>query len=233
MSNRTIKKEVLAILSKPDLHDVLSTLESFPAKDVINVLFSAICRGEQTRWFAITCMGSTVARLAKQEMEEGRMIMRRLLWSLNDESGGIGWGAPESMAEIMCAQKQLGQEYNHMLLSYMREDGEELHQDGNFLEHPVLQRGLLWAIGRIGECSPALFKGKLIPDDFQVYFSSSDAQVRGLAAWAAGTNKMVGTLPRLKEMKEEDAPLVLYQHGAFLKTTVSKLIAQALEEIQP
>jgi len=36
-----------------------------------------------------------------------------------------------------------------MLVSYMREDGPEAFQDGNFIELPMLQRGLLWGIGRL------------------------------------------------------------------------------------
>lgn len=50
------------------------------------------------------------------------------------------------MAESMCQQKVLAREYVHMLVSHMRQDGEELCQDGNFLEHPLLQRGLLWGL---------------------------------------------------------------------------------------
>ena len=41
-----------------------------------------------------------------------------------------------------------------MLISYMREDGEELCQDGNYLEHPLLQRGLLWGVARLSRCRP-------------------------------------------------------------------------------
>ena len=60
-------------------------------------------------------MGASLARLADADMEAARIVMRRLLWSLNDESGGIGWGAPESMAEAMCRHQGLALEYAHML----------------------------------------------------------------------------------------------------------------------
>jgi len=42
-----------------------------------------------------------ISNLTEKEMESARVIMRRLMWSLNDESGDIGWGAPEAMAEII------------------------------------------------------------------------------------------------------------------------------------
>jgi len=57
-------------------------------------------------------------------MESARVIMRRLMWSLNDESGGIGWGAPEAMGEIMARHEQLTKEYSAILGSYIREDGK-------------------------------------------------------------------------------------------------------------
>jgi len=101
------------------------------------------------RWHAVSVFGTTVDRMAGQDLESARIVMRRFLWSLNDESGGIGWGAPEAMAEIMYHCRPLAEEHLHMLVSYMREDGPEAFQDGNFIELPMLQRGLLWGIGRL------------------------------------------------------------------------------------
>ena len=71
-------------------------------------------------------MGAVVEKLAWEDMEGARVIMRRLMWSLNEESGGIGWGAPEAMAEIMARHLELAREYSHMLISYM-------DYEGNFL----------------------------------------------------------------------------------------------------
>ena len=103
MSIRATKGKVLELFNSRDLAQIQSELAAIPAKDAINALFSLICREDpELRWRAITCMGTAMARLADQEMEEARIVMRRFLWSLNDESGGIGWGAPESMAETMC-----------------------------------------------------------------------------------------------------------------------------------
>ncbi len=136
MGTRAIKQQVLNLLKRPDFSAVLAELAQMKEKEVINALFSGLCRSEeQIRWFAVSAMGAAVVRLANKDIEEARVVMRRMLWSLNDESGGIGWGAPEAMAEIMCLHEGLADEYIHMLISYMRPDGEESWQDGNFLEH--------------------------------------------------------------------------------------------------
>ena len=68
--------------------------------------------------------------------------MRRLMWSLNDESGSIGWGAPEAMAEIMARNKKLADEYYKILISYSE-------QGKNYLEHEGLQRSVRRGIERI------------------------------------------------------------------------------------
>jgi len=232
LSSRKIKHRVLDLVSGPDLAFALKELRPFPAKDVVNVLFSAICRHDPSlRWRAISCMGATVARLAGENLEEARIIMRRLLWSLNDESGGIGWGAPESMAEIMCRHAGLAAEYVHMLLSYLREDGEELCQDGNCIEHPPLQRGVLWGVARLSRCNPQLLLDKGAAADIPPYLAAPDAETRGLAALAAGALGLTATRPVLLQLTADPAPLTVYREGDFVETTVGALARSALETI--
>lgn len=233
MSARKIKQQVLDLLNQADLAEIERGLAALDAKEAVNALIAAICRSEERlRWHAVTAMGWTVARLADEEMEAARIIMRRLLWSLNEESGGIGWGAPEAMAEIFCRHEGLAEEYVHMLLSYMRPDGELPHQDGNFLEHETLQRGLLWAAGRLAQCRRELALSKGMTDDLPQYFNSPDAAVRGLAARAMG---LLGSCPcpeRLHELQADSATLRLYEDGQISTATVAGLAAQALARLK-
>jgi hypothetical protein len=232
VSSRKIKQQILALLNGRDLACVLEALRPLPTKDVVNVLFSAICREDpQVRWQAISCMGDAVARLADADMEEARVVMRRLLWSLNDESGGIGWGAPESMGEIMCRHAGLAAEYVHLLISYMREDGEEICQDGNFIEHPLLQRGLLWGVARLSRCHPDLLLQKGAGNDIPSYLGVPDAETRGLAVMAAGALRLAETRPIVQKMTTDATPMTVYQDGVFLETTVGRLSQSALEAL--
>ncbi|HEB50056.1 MAG TPA: HEAT repeat domain-containing protein [Desulfobulbus sp.] len=234
MSTRRLKKEVLALLAEPDLETILDRLRRYPAKDVVNVLFSAICHTDElVRWHGISAMGEMVARLAGQDMEEARIIMRRLLWSLNDESGGIGWGAPEAMAEIMVHHAGLAEEYVHMLISYMHEDGEEIWQDGNFLEHELLQRGLLWGIARLADRRPALLAERGVGEEILPYLGSPDPGVRGMAALAAGRLGLARARQVLQEMLADKAEVRLYEDGVLRTVTVAGLAGQALARIAP
>ncbi len=216
------------------LGDLDALLASYPAQEAINALFPALCRTEaRLRWRAVSCMGRSVARLAGEDMEAARVVMRRFLWSLNDESGGIGWGAPESMAEAMCLHQGLAQEYVHMLVSYMREDGEELHQDGNYLEHPLLQRGLLWGIARLSACRPQLLHQRHAAADILPYLRAEDAEIRALACLALGRLRHAPAQLLLERCQGDHTEVSLYEpQGFFLKSSVAALAQSALKELR-
>lgn len=231
MGSRAIKKEVLALLlAGGGLDRLRSEIRQYKAIDTVNVLFSAICRSDQlVRWLAVSCMGECVARVAHEDMESGRNIMRRLLWSLNDESGGIGWGAPESMAESMCCHDGLAEEYVHMLLSYMLEDGEEICQDGNYLEHGALQQGLMWGMSRLAACKPGLLLDRGISTILPPYLNVPDTEVRGLAVLTAVRLRLVSAQSQLEKLAQQFDIITVYEDGFFQQMEVGRLARQGLE----
>jgi hypothetical protein len=167
-------------------------------------------------------MGPVVARLADEDMESARVVMRRLMWNLNDESGGIGWGSPEALGAIMACHEELAEEYAHILMSYTR-------KDGNYLEHEILQRGLLWGIGRLAEARP-----RLLPDTGRYllpYLRSPDAAVRGLAARAAGILGVASARPSLLELAGDQARVVTYTQGKVGHLRVADLAKEALARL--
>lgn len=230
MGSRSLKKTIMAILVRPDLEGILREFGEWPAQDAVNVLFSAICHTDELiHWHGVSAMGVTVARLAVEDMEKSRVVMRRFLWSLNDESGGIGWGAPEAMAEAMVHHKGLAVEYLHMLISYMRGDGEELLQQGNFLEHEGLQRGLLWGIGRLAVHRGEMLLERDVVPDIEAYLNNSrDMVVRGLAARALGLLGTTSAVDAIRALAAENVSLRLYDHGTFMNVTVGELAKRAL-----
>lgn len=233
MGARKTKNRVLQLIESGSLEKNLRRLADFPVKNVINALFSAICRPDYVvHWQSVRAMGVFVARLAEKDMEEARVIMRRLLWSLNDESGGIGWGAPEAMAEIMVHHDGLAEEYIHMLISYMREDGEELFQDGNFLEHESLQRGLLWGVARLSETKPEMLRDREVVRDIVPYLASPDAGVRGLAARSLGFLAREETLPLIEPLLDDSSSITVFLDDAIQSMTVGRLAGEAMERIK-
>jgi hypothetical protein len=220
---RAIKRKILTLLKSKDLDRTLKELRCLPAHRVINPLFSFLYnRDEEIKWAAVTAMGAVVGKLADENMESARVIMRRLMWNLNDESGGIGWGSPEAMGEIMAGHEGLAKEYVHMLLSYTR-------KDGNYLENEGLQRGLLWGIGRLSEVHPELIKdaaAHLIP-----YMRSSDAGIRGLAVWVMGLIGVKEARSRLVSLTEDNAEFQMFHEGRILDRRINDLAKEALESL--
>jgi len=230
--NRKIKKRVLQLLAG-DLNIARQELKQYDEHGLVNPLFSALYRPEEVlRWQTVTLFGEVLARLADKDMEAARIVMRRYIWSLNDESGGIGWGAPEAMAEGIYHHDRLCKEYLHMLLSYMQPDGPLEHQDGNYLELPALQRGLLWGVARVAEKRADLLLEKNIVPDLLRYTTSDDGVVRAFAARALGLLGASTAVEALENLLSDTYELRYYHDGEFTNLTVADFAKNALEQIQ-
>jgi len=144
---RKIKQQVYDLITINDEAKAITELLQIPPSKSVNPLFSFIqSTDEALKWRAIRAMGKVVAKMASENLESARVVMRRLMWSLNDESGGIGWGAPEAMGEIMAQDERLAGEYKKILFSYVE-------KEGNYLEHEPLRKGAIWAIERISNAT--------------------------------------------------------------------------------
>ncbi|SMC95916.1 hypothetical protein SAMN02746065_11732 [Desulfocicer vacuolatum DSM 3385] len=150
---RQLKQKVYELLCMKDEAQSLEGILSLPPGKSVNALFTYIQHTtEAVKWRAITAMGRVVLQIYEDKPESARIIMRRLMWSLNDESGGIGWGAPEAMGEIMALNKKIAWEYRNLLLSYV-------DSEGNYLEYAPLRKGAVWAIKRVTEAHPDVMAG--------------------------------------------------------------------------
>ncbi|MEN8134086.1 MAG: DVU0298 family protein [Thermodesulfobacteriota bacterium] len=221
MRERALKKNIIALLNSGDLAGMLALQETYPRYKLVNPLIGCLCNtDEMIKWLAVSALGQIVAGVATADMESGRVVMRRFMWMLNDESGGIGWGVPEAMAEVMACHAGLAAEYAHILVANMREEG-------NFLELPMLQRGLMWGLGRLAGARPALMKKKNTAKYLGQYLDSDDPEVRGRAIWAMdqlGDLKPAGLTPLL----HDNALVTIYQDQQIKSYTVGELAKTVL-----
>jgi hypothetical protein len=227
LNRRQVKKEVFELLDQYTPAELTQKLTVFPQTHVINSLFMALCDvRERVKWHAVSCFGEIISTMADNNVESARIIMRRFLWTLNDESGGIGWGAPEAMAEVMCRSEVLRKEYIHMLISYTQEDGEELFQDGNYLELPLIQRGLLWGVGTLCYTFPGEMRQRGLDVDLKNYLKSDDWHVRTLALWSLVGLGVTCTSDFVKPFLEDNKSLTLFIDGTFRDVEVSEICHQ-------
>ena len=219
------KRRISKLLESSDIEAVIRELRQLPAAKTINPLIGSLCSNNETvRWHAITTLGPIVADLADKDMEAARVVMRRFMWSLNDESGGIGWGAPEAMGEIMACHDGLAKEYAHILVAYMREDGF-------YLELEQLQRGLMWGLGRLAMVHPDLLRAQNGAAHLRPYLNANDPTVRGLAARALGLLKPKAATADLTKLVNDPTPVRIYLDRTVTTDTVGGLAQKALANI--
>jgi len=221
MSSRALKARVHQMLKRADWDNALAEFAAFQGRQVIGHLFSQFYQvDEQARWRAISAMGRVVTRMAETgDMESARIVMRRLMWHLNDESGGIGWGAPEALGEIMACHGRLADEFHRILISYAM-------VEGNFLEHEMLQRGVLWGIGRLAHARPDLM-GPALPH-LLPFFHSPDPFHRGLAAWATRPIADSHALDLIGQLSGDTDELLFYRDGTLYRRSVAEMAAASV-----
>lgn len=208
--------------AEDDFERAVAELARRDARKLIGPLFSGLFSlDERVRWRAVRAVGIVTAQIAEEAMEAARDVMRRLIWNLNDESGGIGWGCAEAMGEIMARHEGIAREFAPVLLSYVR-------QDCNRLGNAGLERGALWGIGRLASASPGLV-ACCVPD-LADYLASPEAEDRGLAAWILGMVDpgVLGDLPaRFDHLPRDDAMVRIASGGEMIPHRVGDLAALA------
>lgn len=215
-----LRTRIAGLLCSDQPLESLSEWSEVPAQRLINPLLSFLYSTDaRIKWRAVTAVGIVVVRIADEDLEAARTMMRRLMWSLNDESGGIGWGAPEAMGEIMARQVRLAEEYHRILVSYIREDG-------NRLDHEALETGVLWGIGRLAQARPELLRNAT--DHLFPYLQSDNPEQRGLAAWALGFLGAKYPRSALGPLLEDPLEITIYEEGVFNRYGLSELAVSLL-----
>lgn len=229
-SGREIKRRVLAALREPDWEERLRSLE-LPEQSLVAPLFASLYSKDRTvRWHGVSAFGTVVPRLAERRMESARVVMRRFIWNLNDESGGIGWGSPEAMGEIMAQNGRLADEYHRILLTYL------IHKEGpdNFLEHLPLREGAYWGAARLAQARPWLVQPfapylvrALSDEDSPYSLAHVCLCLRSLEAVAHRAQE------RLEDLRRDRRSVCVYWSREFITTTVGALADQVLASPAP
>ena len=193
-----LKNEVWGVLEeKKDIKDIISALSNYPAEKIISPLIGAFChKKEVIKWRAVAAFGYFTAKIAEKEMERARIIIRRLMWMLNEESGGMAWGVPEGFAEALYNSPALAKEYLPIFVSYLwNTESIGKYKADNYLEFVPAQRGVVWGLGRLAP----KYKEKLVSENadshLRAHLSSPDDVVRLFSVWALFEFKEEKLLP--------------------------------------
>jgi hypothetical protein len=161
-------------------------------------------------------MGRVALELARHNrIPVLRDTIRKLLWTMTEESGGIGWSAPDMIGEIIRSDFAEFSDVIPILWSYREEES--------------FRPGVLWAMNRLAELRPDLLS--FVCDDVDELFDDGNPpQVRGFAAALMGT--VCTTLPegRLPVLLADTAPVKWYTDGEFRDRTVAEMTQEAINK---
>ena len=145
---KIFKQQVLKFLEQNDFEKNLKDIHRLPPMKAVNALLSFLVNtNEIIKKHTVIAMGEVVSKLAEEDIESARIVMRRLMLSVTEESGGIGWNTPEAMGEIMARSELLANEYHKILISYTIGGGNELDFEG-------LQKSVIAGLKRLAEVQP-------------------------------------------------------------------------------
>jgi len=170
-----------------------------------------------TKWRAVEGVGEVVCKMAEVDLEGARIIIRSLLWSINDESGGIGWGAPECIGEIVYRRPELFGEYASIIISYADEE--------------MLRPGVMWAAGKIALASVDLVH-KYIPQ-LVAFLDDPNPLVRGYAVLLMINVGSRVDMSRYCLLLEDNNTIPVYENNNLSYISIAGLASRLTETKRP
>jgi hypothetical protein len=215
--DKSVKQQVGEFLRKRDYEHLLDLCER-DRHFWQEVRFRLYDIDEQLRWPAIEAAAGFMRRLWLSGREEKvRIYIRTLFWSMSDESGGIGWSAPQTISEIIVNIPEIIDPYGSMMIAYS-------------IEEPPLMQGGLWGIGRLGR--PIYDSVDFLKDKVLAVFQSNSTDVLGIAAWAMGETGFKPAMPFLERLRVHTEPATIYIDGIFYEKAVEQWAEEAIAKIK-
>jgi hypothetical protein len=212
-----MKREVRKLLIERQ-YEAIAELAARKRRVLGSLLSLTFDADPQIGWRAVEGMGIAAARIADTDPGPVQEHLRRLVWLLNEESGGICWRAPEAIAEIAHQRPALFASYVPIVIHLLLEMAEE--DLGHF------RAGILWAIGRLGASGEG-YVHEVLPA-INAALNHADSQVRGMSVWCLTQLGRTELLAGHSDLLGDDGPVDLYEDGVLTRTSVGQLSRCAL-----
>lgn len=208
---RTIKKAL-------ELND-LNTIVSLAVEDgrTLNALLKfTYDKGSLETWRAIQAMGMAAKALLEKDYDFLRETTRRLIWSVTEESGGIGWSAPEMLGEIISADPDGFSDLIPVVASLYEEE--------------IFRPGVMYALSEIAGKTPE----SVVPHLRLVMEALVDENPT-LRVYALDIVRRLGLREAeraVKDMRNSKDEVVVYEAGDFVKTSVGDRARKVYDAIR-
>ena len=137
----SLKQTIVCALESNDLDAVVSLVKS-NRRALAALVRISYDKETLAAWRAIKSVGLAAKEIVRTDEEFLREAVRKLLWSLSDESGGIGWSAPELLGEIVSSDPKRFSDVIPLIAQVFE------------VEEEVFRPGVVYALARIAETNP-------------------------------------------------------------------------------
>ncbi|NOX20693.1 MAG: hypothetical protein GXO99_05455 [Nitrospirae bacterium] len=212
MNRFELKKVVIEALKNRDLEKIARLALEHPR--TISILFSlSYDKDSLITWRAIEAMGEVVKEIARRSREDAREIMKRLLWSITEESGGLGWSSIEMISEVIVKSPEVFSDVALLIPEYFDE--------------PVFRESVLYAIWRIGKERPELLERDAVKEVLSEALKSEDPEIQGLALLIlkdCGGNLGLEGIDRSGIKVKQNNQIRIYNNGNFKYLTFNEIL---------
>jgi len=169
---------------------------------------------ELTAWRAVEGLAAVTEARSRADPEPARDLLRRVLWLMNDESGGLLWFGPQVYGAVLARIPALG--------------GEPLGILASFLEEEPFRAGTRWGLWRVAAARPEAAAAVAASHAAALAASARDRDplVRGCAALALHA---AGGPEAAAPFAGDGEPVAVFDFrtGALRPTTVGQAAAGA------
>lgn len=228
LSGKKLKNVIIDLLNSDNWEgELIPFIDYFGAK-LTNSFFSAsYSENKLVSYRAIRSFGLLTKKLSKSEREKIRILVRKCIWMLTEESGGIPWRIPEIIGEIMSNDKFIAEEFCDILFSYINEveSGPE-----NYLEHLPIRKSVYIGINTLSEKYPKIILNRknIIEQRFQ---NENDPEAIAYLSMIVAKSNLITCDEHLKKFVSNDAIIEYYREDVLVKKSLSQIIQESLSKL--
>lgn len=216
--NPDLKNKILYSLDSNDLSHIVSLAKE--NRRVVSLLVRmAYDKETLVGWRAIKAIGMVARELINTDYEFLRDTARKLLWSLSDESGGIGWSAPEILGEIVSADPKLFDDIVPLIAEVFD------------IEEKIFRPGILYALAQIARVNTELvlahknlaFRG-LADENASVRVNA--VNLLKILKSSLSKEELEHVAQLLKKIEADPAEVWIYRDGSFENIQVKEIVGK-------
>ncbi len=170
---------------------------------------------ESHRWHTAHLIGQVCSRLATRQPGPVSDLLHRLFEASSD-SASTNWGLIETIGSVVAARPDIFGAFTRHLLRY--------------IAHPSTRNQVIWALGTIAEHRPDLIRNTSFYRLLSL-LDVPDPQLQGLMLRLLGRLQATESQSAITKFLESQEPVLYYEQGAAVTTTLGQLAAAALDQI--